>query len=370
MTIYTASGAISGRELEGVAKIKVIGVGGGGSNAVSRMFKDRVSGVEYIVMNTDVQALLRSDVPVRVRIGEQLTQGMGVGGDPGKGAASAEESREEIYDILRDANMVFVAAGMGGGTGTGAAPVIAEIAKETGALTVGVVTKPFAFEGIRRSRQAQAGIDRLHEKVDTCLVIPNQRLSVISQEEVTAENAFKLADDVLRLGVQSITELITNPGDINLDFADVSSIMKDAGPSWMSIGWGDGETRARDAAQQAITNPLMDVSIEGATGVLFNITGGTDLKLNELHEAAEVIQRVVDPEANIIFGMSTDHRMDGEIKITIIATGFPTTESLLERDVENTMSSINRVQFDQDSLDLPPFLRRGSGNISGTPPAE
>jgi cell division protein FtsZ len=358
MTIYTTSGAISGRELEGVARIKVVGVGGGGSNAVSRMFRDRVSGVEYIVMNTDVQALLRSDVPMRVRIGEQLTQGMGVGGDPSKGSASAEESREEIYDILRDADMVFVAAGMGGGTGTGAAPVIAEIARETGALTVGVVTRPFAFEGLRRSRQAQLGIEKLHDRVDTLLVIPNERLSVISKEEITAENAFRLADDVLRLGVQSITELITNPGDINLDFADVSSVMKDAGPSWMSIGWGSGESRAKEAAQVAITNPLMDVSIEGATGVLFNITGGSDLRLNELHEAAEVIQRVVDPEANIIFGMTTDPKMEGDIKITIIATGFPTTQTLLERDIAKTISSVDKVETDQNSLDLPPFLRR------------
>ena len=349
---------INGRELEGVARIKVIGVGGGGSNAVSRMFKERVPGVEYIVMNTDIQALMRSDVPVKLRIGEQLTSGMGVGGNPEKGSASAEESREEIYDIIRDSDMIFVAAGMGGGTGTGAAPIIAEIARETGALTVGVVTRPFAFEGIRRSNQAQAGIERLETNVDTLLVIPNQRLSVVAKEEVTAENAFKLADDVLRLGVQSITELITNAGDINLDFADVQSIMRDAGPAWMSIGWGSGEARARDAAQQAITTPLMDVSIEGANGVLFNITGGSDLKLTELHEAAEVIQRVVDPEANIIFGMTTDAKMENEIKLTIIATGFPTTETLLERDMAKTVEAVNRVGINEDSLDLPPFLRR------------
>ena len=349
---------INGRELEGVARIKVIGVGGGGSNAVSRMFKERVPGVEYIVMNTDIQALMRSDVPVKLRIGEQLTNGMGVGGNPEKGSASAEESREEIYDIMRDSDMIFVAAGMGGGTGTWAAPIIAEIARETGALTVGVVTRPFAFEGIRRSNQAQAGIEKLETNVDTLLVIPNQRLSVVAKEEVTAENAFKLADDVLRLGVQSITELITNAGDINLDFADVQSIMRDAGPAWMSIGWGSGEGRARDAAQQAITNPLMDVSIEGANGVLFNITGGSDLKLTELHEAAEVIQRVVDPEANIIFGMTTDAKMENEIKLTIIATGFPTTETLLERDMAKTVEAVNRVEMNEDSLDLPPFLRR------------
>jgi len=357
---------INGRELEGVARIKVIGIGGGGSNAVSRMFRERVSGVDYIVMNTDVQALMGSDVPIRIRIGEQLTQGMGVGGNPEKGAASAEESREEIYDIIRDSDMIFVAAGMGGGTGTGAAPVIAEIARETGALTVGVVTRPFSFEGNRRSKQAQDGVEKLQGNVDTLLVIPNERLSVVAKEEVTAENAFRLADDVLRLGVQSITELITNAGDINLDFADVQSIMRDAGPAWMSIGWGSGESRARDAAQQAITNPLMDVSIEGATGVLFNITGGSDLKLNELHQAAEVIQRVVDPDANIIFGMSTDPKMENEIKLTIIATGFPTTETLIRRDIEKTVVAAQRVEGNEDSLDLPPFLRRNLGGFSVT----
>ena len=291
---------ISGRELEGVARSKVIGVGGGGSNAVSRMFRERISGVQYIVMNTDIQALMKSDVPNRVRIGEQLTQGMGVGGDPDKGSASAEESREEIYDVIRDSNMVFIAAGMGGGTGTGAAPVIAEIAQETGALTVGVVTRPFAFEGIRRSNQAQIGIERLQTNVDTLLVIPNQRLSIVSREEVSAENAFRLAD----------------------------------------------------------------VSIEGATGVLFNITGGSDLKLSELHEAAEVIQRVVDPEANIIFGMTTDHKMENEIKITIIATGFPTTDTLLQRDIARTVEAVNRVEINEDSLHLPPILSRGGGKVS------
>ncbi|PKB60656.1 MAG: cell division protein FtsZ [SAR202 cluster bacterium Ae2-Chloro-G2] len=357
---------INGRELEGVARIKVIGIGGGGSNAVSRMFRERVSGVDYIVMNTDVQALMGSDVPIRIRIGEQLTQGMGVGGNPEKGAASAEESREEIYDIIRDSDMIFVAAGMGGGTGTGAAPVIAEIARETGALTVGVVTRPFSFEGNRRSKQAQDGVEKLQGNVDTLLVIPNERLSVVAKEEVTAENAFRLADDVLRLGVQSITELITNAGDINLDFADVQSVMRDAGPAWMSIGWGSGDSRARDAAQQAITNPLMDVSIEGATGVLFNITGGSDLKLNELHQAAEVIQRVVDPDANIIFGMSTDPKMENEIKLTIIATGFPTTETLIRRDIEKTVDAAQRVEGNEDSLDLPPFLRRNLGGFSVT----
>lgn len=276
---------------ESAANIKVIGVGGGGSNAVSRMFRERLPGIEYIVVNTDTQALVRSDVPIRIAIGELLTAGKGVGGNPDLGAKSAEESREEIHESIRDADMVFVAAGMGGGTGTGAAPVIAEIVKETGSLTVGVVTTPFMFEGARRMRTAEAGIDRLRDNVDTLLTIPNERLHVISGEEITAENAFRMADDVLRLGVQSIAELVTVPGEINLDFADIQSIMRDAGPAWMSIGWGRGESRAKEAARQAISNPILDVSIEGATGVLFNVTGGSDLRLSELHEAAEEIGR-------------------------------------------------------------------------------
>ena len=344
---------------ETVAHIKVVGVGGGGSNAVSRMYRERIPGVEYIVVNTDSQALIRSDVPMKVRIGDHLTQGKGVGGVPELGSKSAEESREDIYEVIRDSDMIFIAGGMGGGTGTGAAPVLAQIAKESGALTVAVVTKPFEFEGLRRMRVAESGIKRLSEHVDTLLVIPNERLHVISDEEITADNAFKLADDVLRIGVQSIAELVTVAGDINVDFADVNAIMRDSGPAWMSIGWGMGEHRARTAAQQAISNPLLDVSIEGAKGVLFNITGGSDLKLSELHEAAEVIQRVVDPEANIIFGMVTDLKMENEIKLTIVATGFPVGESFGERQ-----DSIDRIlaealaNGDEHDLDLPPFLRR------------
>jgi len=324
------------------------------------MFKERVPGVEYMVMNTDIQALIRSDVPLKIRIGEQLTGGKGVGGNPDLGSRSAEESREELYDVVRDSDMVFVAAGMGGGTGTGAAPVMAQIAKETGALTVGVVTRPFSFEGMKRARLASEGIERLKESVDTLLVIPNERLQAICEEEISAENAFRMADDVLRMGVQSIAELVTEAGEINLDFADVQAIMRDAGPAWMSIGWGIGDHRAKEAAQQAITNPLLDVSIEGATGVLFNITGGSDLKLSELHEAAEVIQRVVSPEANIIFGMVTDLKMENEIKLTIIATGFPTSESFLERDDHYVEDLREALSENESALDLPPFLRRYS----------
>ena len=341
------------------ASIKVVGVGGGGSNAVSRMFRERLPGIEYMVVNTDTQALLRSDVPVRIAIGELLTEGKGVGGNPDLGAKSATESREEVHEAIRDSDMVFIAAGMGGGTGTGAAPVISEIVRETDALTVGVVTMPFMFEGGRRMRTAEEGIERLKEHIDTLLVIPNERLHVISDEEITAENAFRMADDVLRLGVQSIAELVTVPGEINLDFADIESVMRKAGPAWMSIGWGKGENRAKAAAQQAISNPLLDVSVEGAKGVLFNVTGGADLRLSELHEAAEVLQRVVDPDANIIFGMANDPKMENEVKLTVIATGFPTMENMRQKDAQ-IEDILTRVALGQDEaeIDLPPFLRR------------
>ena len=359
--------AVNNTHPDSVARIKVVGVGGGGSNAVSRMYRERVPGVEYMVVNTDDQALELCDVPLRVRIGEQLTGGKGVGGNPEVGMRSAEESREELYEAMCDADMVFIAAGMGGGTGTGAAPIAAQLAKETGALTVGVVTRPFEFEGLRRAQVAEDGINRLKQHVDTLLAIPNERLHVICEEEITAENAFKLADDVLRMGVQSIAELITVPGEINLDFADIQAVMQDAGPAWMSIGWGVGEHRAREAAQRAISNPLLDVSIDGARGVLFNITGGSDLKLMELHEAAEVIQRKVDPEANIIFGMVTDAKMENEIKLTIIATGFASGELSYDRDEQlkhlleealphNGDGSNNIPDFLR--IDLPPVLRR------------
>ena len=357
------------REHNGNTRIKVVGVGGGGSNAVARMFRERIPGIEYLVVNTDSQALVRCDVPLRIGIGEQVTLGRGVGGNPELGARAAEESREDLQEALRDADMAFVAVGMGGGTGTGAAPVISQIVKESGTLTVGVVTTPFGFEGMRRARAAEEGINRLKEHVDTLLVIPNERLHMICEEEITVDNAFKMADDVLRLGVQSIAELVTVPGEMNLDFADVESIMRDAGPAWMSIGWGTGENRAKDAAQQAISNPLLDSSIEGASGVLFNITGGSDLKLSELHQAAEVIQRVVHPECNIIFGMVTDQKAENEIKLTVVATGFPTADSAEEHDDElREILKESMVTDNKTDLDLPPFLRRlskyrGNGRV-------
>ena len=329
------------------AKIKVVGVGGGGSNAVSRMYRERMPSVEYLVINTDTQALLKCDVPLRISIGDQLTEGKGVGGNPEKGARAANESREQLFESLSDVDMVFVAAGMGGGTGTGAAPGIAEIAKQTGALTVGVVTTPFLFEGTRRMKNAKEGIEKLKANVDTLLIIPNERLKMICDEEITTQNAFNMADDVLKLGVQSIAELVTLPGEINLDFADIKAIMENSGPAWMSIGYGSGDKRAKEAAHQAISNPLLDISVEEATGVLFNVTGGTDLRLSELNEAAEVIQNVVHPDANIIFGMSTDEKMNEQVKLTVIATGMPTEQKPPDLGFG-----------DGDDPDVPPFMRR------------
>jgi cell division protein FtsZ len=343
-------------QVDGIAQVKVIGVGGGGCNAVNRMYHDRVPGVEYLAVNTDAQHLLRLDVPVKIRVGDKLTRGLGVGGDPEIGRAAAEESREEIYEAVRGADMLFIACGMGGGTGTGAAPVVAEVAKETGALTIAVVTKPFGFEGRRRSKHAEDGLARLKDNVDTLIVIPNDRLTSICDETVTAEEAFKIADDVLRQGVQSIAELVTVPGEINLDFADVKTIMSGAGPAWMSIGHASGEDRAVEAAKAAINSPMLDVSIEGARGVLFNITGGTDLTLIEVQKAADVISRAVDPEANIIFGLVNDTKMEDEVRVTIIATGLPAIETGLLRD-DSISSFLRDALGDEAEIDLPPFLR-------------
>ncbi|MFH1560026.1 MAG: cell division protein FtsZ [Chloroflexota bacterium] len=344
-------------ENDGVARIKVVGVGGGGCNAVSRMFRERVQGVEYLGVNTDAQALMRCEVPLRIRMGEKLTRGLGVGGDPEKGKDSAEESREEILEALKGSDMVFIAAGMGGGTGTGAAPIVAEIAKETEALTIAVVTKPFGFEGSRRRKLAEEGIARLKDKVDTLIIIPNDRLFAVCDEKVTMENAFRMADDVLRQGVQSIAELVTVPGEINLDFADVRTVMSNAGPAWMAIGRGTGENKAVDAARAAVTSSLLDVSIDGAKGILFNITGGTDLSLMEVQAAADVIRAAADPDANIFFGMVTDLKMEDEVKITIIATGFSSEGSFVPKD-EHISQLIMEAIHDESELDIPPFLRR------------
>ena len=340
------------------AKIKVIGLGGGGCNAVTRMVREEIQGVEFIAMNTDAQALAITEAPTRVQLGEKLTKGLGVGGDHTVGQKAAEESRDELKELISGADMVFVTCGMGGGTGTGAAPIIAEVAKESGALTIAVVTRPFTFEGIRRSQVSDEGITRLLSKVDTLINIPNDRLLDLCDQKTNVDNAFKLADDVLRHGVQAISEVITVPGLINLDFADVKTVMKDAGPAWMSIGTGSGKSRAVDAAEKALASSLLDVSIEGSRGVLFNVDGGNDLTLFEVNEAADVIKQAVDPEANIIFGVAYDPNMDNELRITLIATGFASKTGLASASQEDEQTQFLKSLKSEEQLDVPSFLRR------------
>ena len=307
---------------EGFAQIKVVGVGGGGGNAVNRMINEGLGGVEFIAINTDNQALMLSKAKTRVRIGEKLTRGLGAGGNPEIGKKAAEESSDELYEILRGADMVFIASGMGGGTGTGAAPVVAQIAKELGALTIGVVTKPFTFEGTRRIQFAEAGIENLKTQVDTLIVIPNDRLLQIADKRASLQQAFSLADDVLRQGIQGISELITVPALINLDFADVRTIMSEGGAALMAVGRASGDERARRSAELAISSGLLDVTIDGARGILFNITGGPDLSLFEVNEAAAIIKESAHPDVNLIFGAQIDENMGDEVRITVIATGF------------------------------------------------
>src|SRR4051812_17280142 len=368
-------------QLDGSARIVVIGVGGGGSNAVNRMIQAGVRGVEFVSINTDAQALARSESPVRLRIGEKLTRGLGAGGQPSMGARAAEESAEQVQEVCRGADMVFIAAGMGGGTGTGASPVIASLAQECGALVVGVVTKPFTFEGARRRNAAEDGIQKLKSRVNTLITIPNDRLLQIIDKKTSLEQAFSVVDDVLRQGIQGISELITEPGLVNLDFADVKTIMSEAGSALMAIGRGAGETRAADAARMAIASPLLDLSMEGARGVLFNITGGADLTLSEIQDAADIIGKAADPEANIIFGAVIDQALGNEVKITVIATGFdtdiPTRPARTEREPERdrgrsrTQSLLSETMGSErdsddyaalldaeDDLDLPPWVRR------------
>jgi cell division protein FtsZ len=313
---------LGNHQVEGFAQIRVIGVGGGGSNAVNRMIQASMMGIEFIAVNTDAQALLLTQAPTYIRIGDKLTRGLGAGGNPGVGAKAAEENAEELYERLKGSDMVFITAGMGGGTGTGASPVIAQIAREVGALTVGVVTKPFAFEGSRRRQAAEEGIANLKQHVDTLITVPNDRLLQVADKKMPLKEAFRLADDVLRQGIQGISDLITVPGLINLDFADVKTIMSAAGSALMAIGEASGESRAIDAAHMAISSPLLDIDINGARGVLFNITGGLDLTLYEVNEAADIISKAAHPEANIIFGAVQDANYDGKVKITVIATGF------------------------------------------------
>lgn len=321
---------------ENFAQIKVVGVGGGGGNAVNRMINEGLGGVEFIAVNTDNQALMLSKAKTRVRIGEKLTRGLGAGGNPEIGRKAAEESAEEIYEVLRGADMVFIACGMGGGTGTGASPVIAQVAKELGALTIGVVTRPFTFEGSRRSQLAAAGIENLKSQVDTLIVIPNDRLLQLADKRSTLQQAFSLADDVLRQGIQGISELITVPALINLDFADVRTIMSEGGAALMAVGRAEGDDRARKAAEMAITSGLLDVTIDGARGILFNITGGSDLTLFEVNEATAIVKESAHPEVNLIFGAQIDESMGDEVRITVIATGFE--QGRAERRIKNDTS--------------------------------
>jgi len=337
------------------AKIKAIGIGGGGCNAISRMVREGIRGVDFIAMNTDAQALALTEAPTRIQLGEKLTRGLGVGGDHRAGNKAAEESHQIIEELIEGADMVFVSSGMGGGTGTGGIPVVAEIAKESGALTIGVVTKPFSFEGGHRVEVAEEGILTLSDKVDTLIIIPNDRLLKLCDAKTTVDSAFKLADDALLLGVQAISEVVTVPGLINLDFADIKSVMKDSGPAWMSVGRGNGQNRAAEAAKAALASPLLDVSINGSKGVLFNITGGSSLTLFECNEAAQVISQAVDPRANIIFGVVFDPKMDGEIKITVIATGF---SSQYGNGAPNLEELRRLIKGGGDTLDVPSFLRR------------
>ncbi|MFC1897587.1 cell division protein FtsZ [Chloroflexota bacterium] len=340
------------------AKIKVIGLGGGGCNAITRMVREEIQGVEFIAMNTDAQALAITEAPIRIQLGEKLTKGLGVGGDNNLGQKAAEETRDELKEIIAGADMVFVTGGMGGGTGTGAASVVAEVAKESGALTIAVVTKPFTFEGTHRCQVADEGIARLLGKVDTLIIIPNDRLLDLCDQKTGVDTAFKLADDVLRHGVQAISEVITVPGMINLDFADVKAVMKDAGPAWMSIGTGVGKNRAIDAAKEALASPLLDVTMDGSKGVLFNVVGGDSLSLFEVNEAADIIKQAVDPEANIIFGVARDPNMDSELRITLIATGFASKTGLTETNLEDEQTQMLKSLKSEEELDVPSFLRR------------
>ena len=354
--------------MDGTATIKVIGVGGAGNNAVNRMIEAGIKGVDFIAVNTDRQALTKSKAGTKIQIGEKITRGLGAGANPDIGAQSAEENKSEIAETLRGADMVFVTAGMGGGTGTGAAPIVAQAAKEMGILTIGVVTKPFTFEGKKRLSQAERGIESLKGKVDALVVIPNDKLLQIIDRKTSINDAFRMADDVLRQGVQGISDLIAVTGTVNLDFADVKTIMKDTGMAHMGIGRASGENRAEDAAKQEVQSPLLETSIEGARGVIINITGGEDLGLHEVNTAAELVQRSVDPEANIIFGTVTDPDMKDEIQITVIATGFEkpearvasTVDSFINKSWEKKPRSIpaSDVNSSQGDLDIPAFLRK------------
>jgi cell division protein FtsZ len=344
-----------------LAVIKVVGIGGGGTNAVNRMVDAGLGGVEFIAVNTDAQALMMTDADVKIHIGSQATRGLGAGADPELGRAAAHESRDELKEALKGADMIFVTAGEGGGTGTGGAPIVAELARELAALTVGVVTKPFAFEGRRRAQQAEQGIQDLRDRVDTLIVIENDRLLQVVEKRTSVVEAFRQADDVLRQGVQGITDLITVPGLVNLDFADVRTIMREAGSALMGIGTASGENRAAEAARIAVSSPLLETSIEGATGLLLNITGGPDLGLFEVNEAAEVVTSAADQNANVIFGAVIADEMGDDVRVTVIATGFGGQRRRRRREAEAAVPASPLVgggfEIPDEALDVPAFLR-------------
>jgi len=366
----------SPNHIESFARIKVLGVGGGGCNAIDRMIDEGMQGVDFVAINTDAQALMLSKAPIRVRIGEKLTRGLGSGGDPEAGRKATEESAEELYSVLKGSDMVFITAGMGGGTGTGGAPVVSQIAKEIGALTIGVVTRPFSFEGSRRIQSAEAGITKLKEKADTLIVIPNDRLLQIVDKRANLQQAFRVADDVLRQGVQGISELITIPGLINLDFADVRTIMSEGGAALMAVGTARGEDAARMAAEQAITSQLLDITIDGAHGILFNVTGGSELTLFDVNQAAAIIKETAHPDVNLIFGAVIDPEMKDAVRITVIATGFertgiprrikevpvnehrePKEQPIPFQPARPVAKEFQPQVFNTEDLDIPTFLR-------------
>jgi cell division protein FtsZ len=345
-----------------LAVIKVVGVGGGGTNAVNRMVDAGLSGVEFIAVNTDAQALMMSDADMKLHIGSHATRGLGAGADPAVGQAAAQESRDELKEALKGADMVFVTAGEGGGTGTGGAPVVAELAREIGALTVGVVTKPFVFEGRKRAQQSEVGIESLRDRVDTLIVIENDRLLQVVEKKTSVVDAFRMADDILRQGVQGITDLITVPGLVNLDFADVRTIMREAGSALMGIGSASGENRAAEAARMAVSSPLLETTIEGATGILLNITGGPEIGLFEVNEAAEVVTSAADQNANVIFGAVIDDAMGDEVRVTVIATGFGggrrrRRQTSTDAPVPSAPIPGGGFEIPDDALDVPSFLR-------------
>lgn len=344
-------------EMQQFADIKVIGVGGGGSNAINRMIEANLQGVEFIAVNTDSQALYRSKAEKKIQVGGKLTKGLGAGADPEVGMKAALENEDEILKALQGADMVFVTAGMGGGTGTGGAPIIARLAKQVGALTVGVVTKPFMFEGKKRNAQAERGIQALREEVDSLITIPNDRLLQVVQKNTGLNDAFRIADDILRQGVQGISDLIAIPGLINCDFADVQTVMRNTGSALMGIGQAKGENRAAEAARQAISSPLLETSIQGAKGVLFNISGGDDLTLFEIQEAAAIIHEAADPEANIIFGANTDETLGDEVRVTVIATGFDSPRlTPSDNQPRARAARPTRPLLDRTDLEIPPFI--------------